>query len=841
MNKAFYLFVLSYLYMCRFATADDWTEHAGRWYWQSYWNDNAITQSYKFHSFGNDKVEGASSVAVDIDVSADKPRNMVELRFEPATPLNLSEVEAITLSVKSLSAGELKLRDIFLCSPGFQKLATVVPKKPVVLESGADWRKVDFDLAEANILDKSLPAGKHGTYNRREVATICINLLLPEGRVRGRILIDGLKPTEVPPSPVVRTVLPGGEIEIATPHYHVLIGSDGYIQSIQADKFDFLRGVSFGGTSAPTASAAFQNNNPSDLVLKLDTVRPEGRTRVHAIGDKLSLRYTFREHDFDIEVRQNATSGGLNLNFVLADDVVACLDGRTDRALYRRTFDEGPQISSRLMTNAGPVLLASQHVVGYSRVATKRLPGDVWAWQFLSWGSGSNKLTLRPIGNPAASDAIGVSIDCTSDDFLLSANQPVSFDLRATNYSAEVQRGEFSFQICDYLTREIVSERITPFELNAGEATLVPTQIEFDRAGVFRGRFRVADDQQHARTVDWVFTRDFPNYAPRQRRPNDFDEFWEKTLLELDDIPMAAEMIPVPDQSDEHSEAFKVSLATLNGRRFHGWYWRPRKPGRYPVRLELPSSGIYKRTAEQVPHGSNYCGMWIAVHGLPVEPDLESRPDDPAAWNYWTHGIESPRTSMWRTIYASMVRAVDFLATRPEVDTNRIMASGGSQGGGLTIVLAGLDQRISFAAPAHSGLCRLDWTVKFKPGFWPFDMSAKPVGQSEQQFLHTLSYFDAANFASRIQCPVFAEVSLLDTVTASGNQIAALTNIRPGLLELICDPWHSHASSVRGSRLRSEAINRWLNRQAPIRKPRSRLRSRREIEASSPIRHLVSV
>ena len=88
----------------------------------------------------------------------------------------------------------------------------------------------------------------------------------------------------------------------------------------------------------------------------------------------------------------------------------------------------------------------------------------------------------------------------------------------------------------------------------------------------------------------------------------------------------------------------------------------------------------------------NYCGMWIAIHGLPVELDYESRPDDPAAWNYWTYGIETPQTSMWRTIYASMVRSVDFLATRPEVDVKRIMSSGGSQGGGLSLVLAGLDK-----------------------------------------------------------------------------------------------------------------------------------------------------
>jgi cephalosporin-C deacetylase-like acetyl esterase len=796
-------------------TAADWTERPGRWYPQSYWTDAAITQSYSFHAFDGDSVDGASSVAINIHVGADKPRDMVELRFELSKPLDLSMLEAITLSAKSLTAGELQLQSVYLCDPEFQKLATVTPAKPVVLKPGEDWHRVVLDLADARVLDKSLPAGKIGTYDRRNVKTICINFLLSEGAVNGRLLIDELSEVKLPPSLISRDVRVGGGFEISTPNYRAIIGADGYLQSIQAGSTDFLKSVLSLEDSGSTATAAFEDGS----IVRMKDVRPEGRTRVLASGDKLSLRYVFREHDFDILVKQTVTAGGLNLSFALADEVIASLDHGTDRALYRSSLDEGRQISSRLMTSSGPVLFCSQHVVGYSRVSTARLPDDVWAYQFLSWGGGWNKLTLRPVAKPTASQAIGVSIGCASEDFLLPGRQPVSFELKAKNFSASSQRGSFSFQLCDYLTREVIAKKVTPFELAAGQETAIPTNLTFDRPGTYRGRVLVDGDQGQTRSVEWVFVNDFPTYSPEQTRPDDFDKFWKDTLSELAEIPMNVQMTLIPEQSDEHSEAYKVSLATLNGRQFHGWYWKPRKPGRYPVRLELPSSGIYKRTAAQVPHGPNYCGMWIAIHGLPVELDYESRPDDPAAWNYWTNGIDNPQTSMWRTIYASLVRAVDFLSDRPEIDRDRIMASGGSQGGGLTMVLAGLDDRISFAAPAHSGLCRLDWTVRFKPGFWPFNMNAKPDGQSESQFLHTLSYFDAANFTTDIHCPVFAEVSLLDTVTASGNQIAALTHIKPGLLELICDPWHSHASSIRGSRLRAEAINRWLNNEPPVQNP----------------------
>lgn len=801
------------------SAAADWTEQPGSWASQSYWSDPAIAQAYTFHAIGSDSVDGGGSVAVDIHVGATKPRNMVELRFAPSTPLDLSKIEAITFSAKSVNAGELRLQNIYLCSPGFRKLATVTPGKPIILKPGDEWQRVMLDLADATILDKSLPAGQPGKYDRRDVATICINFQLPDGAVQGRLLLDDLREAVLPFSSIKRVEHSTGGFEITTPNYRAVIGSNGYLQSVRAGATEFLKPVFSLENSGTTATAVFGGSDPQSSIVRMQDVRAEGRTRVLASGDKLSLRYVFREHDFDISVRQTVTPGGLNLRFALADEVVASLDHGTDRALYRRSLDTGTQISSRLMTSSGPVLHCIQHVVGYSRVSTARLPEDVWAYQFLSYGSNWNKLTLRPVTRPSASEAIEVSIGCVNDDFLLPGNEPFSFDLKARNHSSSPQQGKFAFQVCDYLTRDVIAEKVTPFKLKSGGESSIPTDLEFDAAGTYRGRVRVDDELGLTRTVEWVFVNGFPNYSLPQTRPLGFDQFWRDTLSELATIPMDAQLTLIPEQSDAHSEAYKVSLATLNGRRFHGWFWKPRKAGRYPVRLELPSSGIYKRTAAQVPHGPTYCGMWIAVHGLPVELDFETTPDDPAAWNYWTHGIKNPETSMWRTIYASMVRAMDFLSSRAEVDANRIMASGGSQGGGLTMVLAGLDDRVSFAAPAHSGLCRLDWTVQFRPGFWPFDMSAKPDGQTETQFLHTLSYFDAANFTADIRCPVFAEVSLLDTVTASGNQIAALTHVKPGLLQLICDPWHSHSSSVRGSRLRAAAINRWLNNERPIQIP----------------------
>jgi cephalosporin-C deacetylase-like acetyl esterase len=135
------------------------------------------------------------------------------------------------------------------------------------------------------------------------------------------------------------------------------------------------------------------------------------------------------------------------------------------------------------------------------------------------------------------------------------------------------------------------------------------------------------------------------------------------------------------------------------------------------------------------------------------------------------------------------------------------------------MVAAALDHRIGLSMPYHSGLPRLDWTVKHEPGYWPFGMGAKPADQTEERFLRTLSYFDPANFTQDIRCPIVAEVGLMDTVTASGNQVCALAHVPRGLLYLICSPWAMHGAGSRDSGLAAECYGRFLKGERPILTP----------------------
>jgi len=182
------------------AAEEDWTESAAVWGWQSYWRDPAILQEYMFSPNDDDKVVGRSSVQVDFKVAADRPNNLIELRLALPEPLDLSKTEALEIQLKPVHGARFVPRDVFLCNPGFKKLAIVRWPKQLDLTPGGGWQRAALDLTEASILDKARP-GPGAQYDRGDVATICLNFILPEGAVEGRLLIDGLRATELPPPP----------------------------------------------------------------------------------------------------------------------------------------------------------------------------------------------------------------------------------------------------------------------------------------------------------------------------------------------------------------------------------------------------------------------------------------------------------------------------------------------------------------------------------------------------------------------------------------------------------------------------------------------------------------
>ena len=123
------------------------------------------------------------------------------------------------------------------------------------------------------------------------------------------------------------------------------------------------------------------------------------------------------------------------------------------------------------------------------------------------------------------------------------------------------------------------------------------------------------------------------------------------------------------------------------------------------------------------------------------------------------------------------IRAVDFLASRPDVDKKQIAVWGGSQGGGLSFMTAALDGRISYCLADVPWLC--DWLRYFKTTNWEEidDWIAVDPARNWDSMLTELSYFDTMNMADRITCPVLMGVGLQDLVCPPSTSFATYNRI----------------------------------------------------------------
>jgi len=171
----------------------------------------------------------------------------------------------------------------------------------------------------------------------------------------------------------------------------------------------------------------------------------------------------------------------------------------------------------------------------------------------------------------------------------------------------------------------------------------------------------------------------------------------------------------------------------------------------------------------------------------------------------------------YRGGYVDCLRGIDFLASRIEVDADRIGMLGTSQGGGLTLATCALDaqdpaRRRVKAASAHVPfLCNYPVAVRIATT-GPYEHVQKYVKENPataQQYLDTLSYFDPVNLAPGITCPVLMSVGLKDT-TCPPETILPVFDAIQSKKSIVVYPDLTHAHSLEFRQMEMEWLTRHL-------------------------------
>jgi cephalosporin-C deacetylase len=250
----------------------------------------------------------------------------------------------------------------------------------------------------------------------------------------------------------------------------------------------------------------------------------------------------------------------------------------------------------------------------------------------------------------------------------------------------------------------------------------------------------------------------------------EIQNFWALTRAELAKVDMDAK-VELVESSDPFAMegaiktrmTHRVILSSLEGRRIRAWYTVPsgQPPARgWPVILEVPGyGGILPLPVHLVLYGYATLTLYPRGQGESLkEWQIEHS-------TRVTYNVTDRERYYYRGAYMDCLRGVDFLHSRPEIDTSRIGVWGFSQGGGLSLATAALDRRITAAVAGVPWLCNFPVAaeVTTAPYVELHDYLAQHPEQRDQA-LATLAYFDQLNLATEITCPTLIASAILDEV-----------------------------------------------------------------------------
>jgi cephalosporin-C deacetylase len=303
-------------------------------------------------------------------------------------------------------------------------------------------------------------------------------------------------------------------------------------------------------------------------------------------------------------------------------------------------------------------------------------------------------------------------------------------------------------------------------------------------------------------------------YSPPPDAQPDLGVFWERTLAEAASEPLDIRLERISDYPADEVVVSRLTYAGWHGTGVACWFITRAGAERQPALV------FYHGYSGSKGQPYDYLG-WALLGYTVLAVDVRGQSGDTADsmaypgghYTGWmTMGIGDPDTYYYRGVFVDCIRALDVMATRPEVDMQRIGVQGVSQGGGLSLVVAALDARPRLVMSGVPFLCHFPRAVAVSDSN-PYKEIATYLHrrpEHTEQAFRTLSYFDAFNLADRITCPVLMTVGLQDLICPPSTVYATYNRIRSAAREMCVYPYGGHEAFATHQETKLEWAKRYL-------------------------------
>lgn len=304
-------------------------------------------------------------------------------------------------------------------------------------------------------------------------------------------------------------------------------------------------------------------------------------------------------------------------------------------------------------------------------------------------------------------------------------------------------------------------------------------------------------------------------YRSAAEVPADFDEFWDRTLAES--RAAGGDVILVPAESPVSELVVEdLTFAGFGGEPIRGWVIRPRDSQPRATVVQYVGYG----GGRGLPHEHLH---WASSGFVHVVMDTRGQgsawgtggdtPDPhgsgPAFPGFMTRGIQSRETYYYRRVFTDAVRLIDAVRGFDFVDPIAVAVTGGSQGGAISLAVAGLVPGLRAVMPDVPFLCDFRRSVELTPDA-PFTELRNYLAIHRDvvdETFTTLSYFDGVNFARRATAPARFSVALMDPIVLPSTVFAAYNDYAGDDREIDVYPYNGHEGG-QGHQWVTQA--RWL-------------------------------
>ncbi len=393
---------------------------------------------------------------------------------------------------------------------------------------------------------------------------------------------------------------------------------------------------------------------------------------------------------------------------------------------------------------------------------------------------------------------VKVLIGCDHADWTYNTGDKAVFDIKVYKYGSLLENVTIDYESGPEALPDTKKEGVV---LKDGTLKLSGTMKQ---PGFYRVRaWAVVDGKRYEGLATAGFEPD--KIQPTVTDPTDFDKFWEETIAEARKTSLDPKITLMPERCTGEVNVYHVSFQNNTaGSRIYGILAMPKKPGKYPAILKVPGAGIRAYSGDPRTAALGFIVLDIGIHGIPVNLDPQVYNDllYGALFAYNNIRLNDRNTHYYRRVYTGCVRAVDFIFSLPEFNGTDVAVTGGSQGGALTIVTAGLDHRIKYAAALYPALCDHTGYLNNRAGGWPHYFKNTPPKPGE---VETLQYYDVVNFARRVEAPGYYTWGFNDLTCPPTSMYAAYNVIKaPKELHLYLETGHWQFPE------QTEALNLWL-------------------------------